>query len=55
MREILNIPDDIKVLSYDWKDPSSTKKVVLELVELFPQDEIVKRVIEGLKAKIEES
>lgn len=53
MREILAIPDDIKVLSYDLKDPSSTKKVVLALLELMPQDEITQQIIEGLKAKIE--
>jgi uncharacterized protein len=55
MRQILNIPDDIKLLSYDWKDPKSTKQVVLELVKLFPGDELVQRVIEGLKAKIDEA
>jgi uncharacterized protein len=55
MREVLAIPDDIKVLSYKWKDPKTARQVVLELVELFPRDALVKRVIEGLKAKIEES
>jgi hypothetical protein len=52
MREILAIPADIKVLGYDLKELSSTKKVALELLELMPQDEIMQQVIEGLKAKI---
>jgi uncharacterized protein len=55
MREILNIPDDIKVLSYDWKDPKTTKQVVLELVKLFPLDELSQQVMDGLKAKIDEA
>lgn len=53
MREILAIPNDVKVLSYDWKDPKTTKQVLLALVELFPRDELIDRVIEGLKAKID--
>jgi signal recognition particle receptor subunit beta len=55
MREMLAIPDEIKLLSYDWKDPKSTKQVVLELVKLFPRDELAQRVIDGLKAKIDEA
>jgi uncharacterized protein len=55
MREILNIPDDIKVLSYSWKDPKTTKQVAQELVKLFPRDELVQRVIDGLQARIDEA
>jgi signal recognition particle receptor subunit beta len=55
MREALAIPEDIKVLSYKWKDPKTARQVVLDLVELFPRDALVKRVIEGLTAKIEEA
>jgi hypothetical protein len=52
MREILAMPDHIKVLGCDVTDPGSTKQVVLTLAKLFPRDEVVLRLIEGLQAKI---
>jgi signal recognition particle receptor subunit beta len=52
IREVLSIPDDIKVLGYDLNKPATTKQIVLELMELFPSNETIQQMIDGLKAKI---
>jgi hypothetical protein len=48
MRAAVAVPDTIKVLRCDVKDLSSTKQVVLEVINLLPPSEIVQRLIDTL-------
>jgi signal recognition particle receptor subunit beta len=55
MRDILSIPDDVKVMGYSVKESVTTKQVVLALIELFPRNEVVTQMIDALKARINDS
>lgn len=48
MRAAVAVPDTIKVLPCDLKQPTSAKQVVVEVLDLMPHNDAIERLIERL-------